>query len=209
MLKQSIWFAALALCVNAGTCMAKGNLWAAAGQTFQFSNNIGEWKSPDGSAQIRSDDTDVTLKLYGSVLDIADIYGSPWLSEAVWSGEARGVFVNASDGGTVGTWRTRAFVEAGGRVREIAVQKAIRTAHAITSTCTLNVVSVGWIDSGDALLVMEQVPNSSGCSHMSKAVFFVIDVKTGKIRETLTPTEAKARYSDVFGARVDDTLTLQ
>jgi hypothetical protein len=209
MSKLSITLTALVLFATADTCHAKGHLWAGAGQPLDIVNDIGRWKAPNGAASIYSDDAGVILKLGRNTRDISGIFASPWLAEAVWSEEAKGVFVNASDGGGVGTWRSRAFVDSGAGMREIPIRKAVTSTHALTSTCKyLNIVSVGWIEAGKALLVMEQVPASSACSNMDVGILFVIDVTTGKVRETLSSADAVKRYSDVFGERVDDVFDL-
>jgi hypothetical protein len=200
---------AIVLCAFfSGTSFARGGYWSGSGQPLNITNDVAEWDAPGGWARIRVSDDTSTLKMGKTVFEIGGIYANPLLSEVAWSEDIKGVFVNASDGGDTGTWGTLAFIETNGKAREIPVSKLIKTKHALKSDCKyLNIASVAWIDAGSELLVLEQVPNSSGCSNMNKAVVHVIDVKHNKIREVLAPAKARARYSDVFGARTAGTLS--
>jgi len=208
MVKLVAVFLSLVLCIYSSNSVARSEYWAGNGQPLRIKNDVAEWEAPGGRARIYiSDDADM-LKMGKSVFHIGGIYANPALSEVAWSEDVKGVFVNASDGGDGGTWGTLAFVETNGKAREIPVAKLIKAKHALRSDCKyLNIASVAWIDSGDDLLAIEQVPNSGGCSHMNKAVVHVIDIKHNKIREVLAPAEARARYAEVFGPRTEAILS--
>jgi hypothetical protein len=198
----------LALLVGAGRCEARSGFWSAKGESPRMTGEQAKWWAPGGFAHVDYLPYKVYLTMGRSVIDLGNIFLSPDLAEVAWSVEAKGTFMNATDGGWTGSWQTRAFVASEGGAREIPVLDLVAKANALQSSCEkLNVMSVGWIESGKALLVIEQVPNSSGCSDMNKAVLFVIDVQQDRIRETLTPSQARKAYSNSFGSGTKAILT--
>jgi hypothetical protein len=144
--------------------------------------------------------TYANVVLNGNAFDIGNIVLDPKLTEVGWSAAVKSLFVDGSDAGQTGDWRTRVFVLSPTGAREVPVLKLLKGDHSLQSDChELSMLSVGWIESGSALLAMKQVPNSSGCSNMAKVLFYVIDISTNSIREVLTPATARMRYAKLLG----------
>jgi hypothetical protein len=199
---------AFVLLAGAEHCEAHGGFWSAKGEGPRMTGEQAKWAAPGGFAHIDYLPYKVHLTMGRSVIDLGNIFLSPDLAEVAWSVEGKGAFMNATDGGWTGSWQTRAFVASEGGAREIPVLDLVAKANALQSSCEKpNVMSVGWIESGKALLAIEQVPNTSGCSDMNKAVLFVIDVQQDRIRETLTPSKARKTYSNLFGSGTKAILT--
>lgn len=175
------------------------DLWAKGSQVLKQTDNAIEWSAPDGRASLRTNEDKGTLTIDKTVLDASDVI-NPGLTELHWSPNSASVFINSSDGGEVGSWFTRVFVSNGGHVREVPIGKIVANASKLHSTCKiLNVMSVGWVVDGKKLLVMQQVPNSSGCSHMDATAYYVVDVQTGRIIERPTRSNVFTEYGSLFG----------
>ena len=184
------------------------DIWAQGSAALTDHGDFATWQAPGNEASIHLGEGGSTLKARRSVMSIEGIFANVNLAEVGWSPRLHGVFLNASDGGEVGTWGTRAFVIESGKARELPVARLLKTAKALTSDCDdLNVMSVAWLEEERALLVLEQVPNSSGCSNMNRAALFVVDVATGKVREKLSPEAARTRYARFLGEGVTAILT--
>jgi hypothetical protein len=197
-----LFLAILPLPVN-----ADADLWATNSQVLKQTDDSISWISPDGRTRIQSDEDRAVLVIGRSSINIDDVM-NPGLTEVNWLRPAGSLFINSSSGGTIGTWKTRVFVASGERHREVAVGKLIAKEASLTSTCRyLNVMSVAWLDGGKDLLVMQQVPNSSGCSHMGHAAFYVVDLTTERVKERLTIGDGAARYGQLLGPGVREIET--
>jgi hypothetical protein len=186
---------------------AGADAWAAGSQLLTQTDDSISWTSPDGRTRIRFSEDRGVLVVGKSSIDVADVM-NPGLTEVNWLKPARSLFINSSSGGTIGTWSTRVFVASGERLHEVLIGRMITKASALTSRCRhLNVMSVAWLDSGKDLLVMQQVPNSSGCSHMSEAVFYVVDLTAERIKERLSIGDGTSRYGQLFGPGVREIAT--
>ena len=176
------------------------DLWAKNSETLRETSETIDWVSPGHVAKIHADIDKGQLTARGKVIDIQDVM-NPGLTEVNWSNEANALFINSSDGGDVGTWTTRVFAISANGVREVKVGAAVskQPFPSATRRQYLNVVSVGWINSGSALLVLRQVPNSSDYRDMNLARLYVVDIKSGRVIEQLTPADAAKKYSAVFG----------
>lgn len=168
---------------------ARGSIWARDGASLKPLDREGTtavWTSPDRHAELRVDANHATLKMGSFTTNVDEIYSSIGLTELSWSDAANGVFINASDGGVVGTWQSRVFVETGGRVKEVPVQRLIADKSVLSSDCkALNLASLAWIDNGKHLLVLQEVPNSSGCTNMADTALYVIDLGADQVVEVL------------------------
>jgi len=186
---------------------ADADLWAAGSQVLKQTDDSISWTSPDGRTKIRSSEDRGLLVADKSSIDVADVM-NPGLTEVNWLKPAGSLFINSSSGGTTGTWKTRVFIASGERLHEVPIEALVTKASALTSTCRhLNVMSVAWLDGGKGLLVMQQVPNSSGCSHMSDAVFYVVDLTAERIKERLSIGGGASRYGQLFGPGVREIAT--
>lgn len=202
MIKFWLFLACLPLPVH-----ADADLWASNSQVLKQTDDSISWISPDGRARIQSDDDRAVLVMGKTSIDIADVM-NPGLTEVNWLGPAGSLFINSSSGGTIGTWTTRVFVTHGERYRDVAIGKLIAKASWLTSTCRhLNVMSVAWLDGGKNLLVLQQIPNSSRCSYMNDAVFYVVDLTTERVKERLTLGAGAAKYGQLFGPGVREIAT--
>ncbi|HVI56044.1 MAG TPA: hypothetical protein VM621_13460 [Luteibacter sp.] len=176
------------------------DLWSKNSETLKETAETIDWVSPGNMAKIHAGVDEAQLTVGGKVIDVQDVM-NPGLTELNWSNEANALFINSSDGGDVGTWSTRVFVISGNGVHEVKVGAAVskqRFPSAIRRKY-MNVMSIGWINHGSALLVLRQVPNSSDYKDMNLARLYVVDVDSGRVIEQLTPADAAKRYRTVFG----------
>lgn len=168
---------------------ARGGIWARDGVSLTPSGReemTAVWISPDRHAELHVDASHATLKMGRFTANIDEIYSSIGLTEVSWSAATNGVFINASDGGVVGTWQSRVFIETGGSVREVPVQRLVADKSVLSSDCKfLNVASLAWLDDGKRLLVLQEVPDSSGCTHMADTALYVIELSTDRVVEVL------------------------
>lgn len=136
----------------------------------------------------------------GMLLEWMGTASTPELLEMGCSSDDTLVFVNASDGGAVGTWKTYVFGRSGLVYREINVERLVERISALRTDCEAkNVGAVAWVGSGRELLLLEQVPNSSGCSGMGRMVGYVIDVDSLTVKERLSAKQVRYRFHDRLG----------
>ncbi|WP_413624791.1 hypothetical protein [Luteibacter sp. Lutesp34] len=176
------------------------DLWAKNSEKLRETDETIDWASPGKVARIHADLNKGQLIAHGNVVDVQSLM-NPGLTEVNWSREANALFINSSDGGDVGTWSTRVFLISGSEVHEEKVGEAV-SKEAFPSDTPLeyiNVMSIGWINHGSALLVLRQVPNSSSYKDMGLAMFYLVDIKTAAVVEQLTPADAAKKYRSIFG----------
>lgn len=133
---------------------------------------------------------------------LRDSVSTPELLEISWSPDARDVFINASDGGASGTWSTHVFRRTDAGLREIPVEEFIERSSALQTDCQFkNVGSVAWVKGHGNLLVLEQIPDSSGCSNMGQVVGYILNVGSLKVLERLSAEQVKARFRPQLGSQ--------
>jgi hypothetical protein len=198
LMRQRILLAILSLALPMAS--PARDLWAKHSEALRETDETIDWTSPGNVATIHADVEKGQLTTRGQIIDVRDVM-NPGLTEVNWSSDAKALFINASDGGEVGTWLTRVFVIGADGIHEVKVGAAIsgQPFPSATPREYLNVMSIGWLDHGTHLLVMRQVPNSSSYEDMDLARFYVVDVPSGRVTEQLTPAEAAKRYRAVFG----------
>lgn len=176
------------------------DLWAKRSENLRETDETIDWSSPNKVARIHADINKGQLTACGKVNDIRNMM-NPGLTEVNWSTQANAFFINSSDGGDVGTWSTRVFLIRENGDHEVKVSEAISRQDfpSVTPREYLNVMSIGWINHGSALLVLRQVPNSSRYRDMNVARVYVVDVQTESVTEELTSVEADKKYHAVFG----------
>lgn len=203
------WLMILALVVGLYPCIGRGadqhqSFWSEGAKVFKAKEN-GSYESilsPDGEIRLSFNGAGFTFQdKQGKVLaQLQDSISTPELLEVGWSPDANDVFINASDGGASGTWSTRVFKRSDAGLREIPIEKLIEKVSTLRSDCRFkNVGAVAWIEGHRNLLVLEQVPDSSGCTNMGKVVGYVLDVVTPKVLERLNAEQVKARFHSQLG----------
>ena len=180
---------ALLMLASASVASASEGLWARDGAIPKFQDRYGDvstWNARGGNASFHVDNGEAKFRVGDLTVDVSEIYGSSGLTELNWSNAARGAFINASEGGVVGEWQSRAFVIRNGQTKEIPVQKLVAQASVLTTDCgSMNLASLAWIQQGTRLLVMQTVPGTSACSHMGDTALYVIDVASERVVEVL------------------------
>lgn len=170
-------------------------------------------KATDGGgyAPILSPDGEVRFSFNGRKFTFQDkqgkfsaiLHGSistPELLEIGWSADSKNVFINASDGGASGTWNTYVFRRSGTTLYEIPAEKLIEQVSTLHSDCQFkNVGAVSWVSGHRKLLILEQVPDSSGCSNMGQAVGYVLDVANLEVVERLSVEQVRTRFRYQLG----------
>jgi hypothetical protein len=216
-MKMKMCFSSIALLivlVSSGSLAAEEqtSLWSSRASGF---NVVGEGEratasimSPDKNAELRVTGDNLRLIVKGAdQLDLSRFLNTISLTEVLWSDDSSAFFINDSDGGSVGSWETHAYIVENREVIEIPLGSIISKNSRLTSDCKYkNVGSVTWIDGHGKILVIEQVPGSSGCSNMDSFAGYIIDVKMGKVLEILGPDALKKRFKKAVGANVKSLL---
>jgi hypothetical protein len=220
------WLSLFVCGVSSGASFASDidSLWSLQGQPLHLNkrdHSTGVWRAPgDRASLIYGDDGSAVLKIGTFKTDVADMASYAASIEVSWSPEAQGVFVNASEGGAVGTWSSRVFVTRGDKVVEIPVRKNVDNRRVIlTIPCggdekdalngnrCVNFASLAWIDHGRKLLVVQMVPNSGGYPNMNEASLFLIDLQTANVEKVISPKEALASYRQYLAPWIREVLT--
>jgi hypothetical protein len=159
--------------------------------------------SPDKHAELRLHAGEFGLLVNGALIeDLSNLIGSVSLTEVLWSPDSSAFFVNASDGGEVGTWKSYVFLLSGEKVREVQVGSLIAGQSGLKTTCDYkNLGSLGWMDGHAKIMLMEQVPSSSECSNMNSIKGYVIDTEAGRVLEVLEMPAVEKRFQPYFGDR--------
>lgn len=185
------------------------DIWAKHSETLRETDETIDWVLSTDNVRIHSDANSGQLIAHGKVIDVREMM-NPGLTEVNWSKDAGALFINSSDGGEVGTWSTRVFAITGSEVREVRVGEAVSKEAFPSDTPReyLNVMSVGWIEHGAALLALRQVPNSSSYGEdMDLARLYVVDLGSSRVIERLTPAEAARKYRSVLGPGTEEALS--
>lgn len=158
--------------------------------------------SPDGEIGFSFDGQALVFrnKRGDTLATLRDSISTPDLVETDWSSNSKEVFVNTSDGGASGTWHTRVFQRSKSSLHEIPVESLIKRISALRTDCQFkNVSAIAWVDAHHDLLVLEQVPDSSGCSNMGALAGYVVNISTLKVLERLNARQVKARFHAHLG----------
>lgn len=157
---------------------------------------IGVMPSPDGKSEIMGSAHGLSLvKSEGVPVDLK-IAVTPALTEGRWSADSKSFFINDSDGGAVGTWDTWIFQPVkGGGVQSFPVRNLIeqRIPHFMKCEAgeVLNIASIGWLDGGDKVLMVAQVPDHSACSNMGAEMYFVYSIENNEISKKMSKYKFK------------------
>lgn len=202
----------LLICVLAFACFSGLSYGAAKSQRFwskaadilgaQQDGKYTTIRSPDGEIAFAFNGEDFSFKdKQGRTLSVLNgTISTPDLLELGWSPDSTGVFVNASDGGALGTWHTYVWQRSKNGLQEIFIEKLIAQQSALRTDCQYkNVGSVAWVDGHRRLLVVEQVPDMSRCSHMGEMAGYVVDVRKMEVVERLTSKQVKTEFCRQLG----------
>jgi hypothetical protein len=160
--------------------------------------------SPDKHAELRLHSGKFELFVNGvAVTDLSNLIGSVSLAEILWSPDSDAFFVNSSDGGEVGTWKSYVYVlTGGGAAHEIHVDSLIAKRSALKTTCNYkNIGSLAWVDGHAKIFLIEQVPSSSECSNMDSISGYVVDVEAGRVLDVLDKAAMEKRFGPYLGNR--------
>lgn len=204
MLTCLIVFVLLSFEVSAGS--ERQPVWSSHAQLLEVDSigRYGKILSPDGVLEFSFDGNNYSFKdVHGAVIArLPDYISAPELVELGWSSNSGKVFVNASDGGASGTWHTQVFVRSATGLTEVLVEDLIEQVSTLESSCKeKNVGAVGWLKNKSYLLVLEQVPASSGCTNMGSVTGYVVDVEKMSIVDRLTAHQLKAKFRWLLGTQ--------
>ncbi|MBB5356835.1 hypothetical protein HDE76_000017 [Rhodanobacter sp. ANJX3] len=191
---------------------ADGGIWSKnakdVGENTDSTLNIFSARSPDGKKTITFTNNKLMLIVGGKTLaDLTDSMYSPRLTEISWSPDSLAFFVNASDGGVEGTWVSSAYLLVNNAVKKVSVGEKINLQSTLSTDCKYkNLGSVAWLNGHRNLLLIEQVPDSSSCSHMGEATGYLYDVEHDSIANTLSPDKIKSQYSEYLGSQAKSAL---
>jgi hypothetical protein len=158
--------------------------------------------SPDGEIAFAFNGEGFSFKnKQGRTLGVLNgAISTPDLLELGWSSDSMGVFINASDGGALGTWHTYVWQRSKSGLHEIAIENLVARTSALRTDCQYkNVGSVAWVEGHRRLLVVEQVPDTSRCSHMGEMVGYVVDVRKAEVVERLSSKQVKTEFYRQLG----------
>ena len=141
--------------------------------------------------------------------------------EMAWSPDSKAFFITSSDGGAVGTFGTIVYLVEDGKVRSVDITKQVRddiaarypacVAYKGIQSCTLaeqhrmarnhdwvNVAGMKWLKGSTELLVVGNVPDSSGYgANMTEWMGYRIEIPSGKILERYTANEFRKKWNEL------------
>ena len=114
----------------------------------------------------------------GTETDLSNFIGSMNLTEFKYSDDSTTVFMNSSLGGLVGDWHTHIYRFRNGKAWEFDIVKVLRTSGLPKSNagCEPNIYSIAWLRQSSQLLVLAEIPPSSGCVNMGLSRGCVVDI---------------------------------
>ena len=177
--------------------------WSAGAKSLS-SNGLATTKevkiySPDHQSLIEYHNLSMNLYVGGEKMrDLTNLIGSPYLIEIRWSDDSRAFFVNASDGGLIGTWSTYIYVLRRTSALEIPIGDLIKS-NSLNSNCHVNTASVAWLHGHRDLLILQQVPDTSNCRNMGHATGYIVSIKSRTVVKHLSPREIHEHYAQYLG----------
>jgi hypothetical protein len=135
--------------------------------------------APDRSSSIKMMPEAVSLVApNGSETDLSNFIGSMNLTEFKYSDDSTAVFMNSSLGGLVGDWHTHIYRFRDGNAQEFDIVKVLRASGLPKSNadCDPNIYSIAWLRQSSQLLVLAEIPPSSGCVNMGLSRGYVVDL---------------------------------
>jgi len=169
--------------------------------------------APDGGYAVRGTANGLQLVDVNGKVDALPILATAPLWEVIWAPNSKSFAINASDGGTVGTWDSVVYrLDHAPPFASLDVSSLARAASADLPQCReredLNVAVVGWAADGAEVLVVAEVPPHSSCMNMGDVVGFRISVRLGKILEQLPEQALRQQWGPVLGCRFQQACRL-
>lgn len=182
---------------------AEDGFWSANSETLGAYNvTEATLQSPGGKAELIYKNYTLLLTTFSHhKVDLTKFVSTPNLVEAGWSRDSRAVFINTSDGGSIGTWSIHAYViEKNGVLEELPVAASVGSVSKLTSSCTFkNLSAVTWLDGHKKLLLIEQIPDTSNCSNMGDSSGYIYDTSINRVTAKLSKSELKKGFWDYLG----------
>lgn len=163
--------------------------------------------APDRSIYITVDRNGLIIVSKSGQISRVDVPINPPLVEVKWSPDSRHLFINASDGGIVGSWNVKVYsVDARGLIKELDVGDSVRKSIKDFPQCEerefANIAAVAWLANGNELLLVAEVPPHSTCSNMGSVRGFRMSSTTGEILEQVSERMLKRRWGAFLGCRL-------
>lgn len=135
-----------------------------------------------------------------------EILVNPPLMEVLWPPDSRNFVINVSDGGLVGSWEAKFYsIDADDRPVSRDVQSIIVPIANKLLKCEpkedANIGAVSWLDNGNEILIIVEVPPHSSCRNMGAVFGFRVSVKSGKIIERISEADLHKKWATVLGCR--------
>lgn len=178
---------------NWGPSAAPGSLGVS-----DLPENGAKWLSaPDYSSSIKIMPEGVSLVApNGSETDLSNFIGSMHLTEFKYSDDSTAVFMNSSLGGLVGDWHTHIYRFRNGKAWEFDIVRALRASGLPKSNpgCEPNIYSIAWLRQSSQLLVLAEIPASSGCVNMGLSRGYVVDLDQHRVIESYSAKQYVKKF---------------
>ena len=131
----------------------------------------------------------------GNETDLSNFIGSTNLTEFKYSDDSTAVFMNSSLGGLIGDWHTHIYRFRNGRALEFDIVKVLRASGLPKSKdCEPNIYSIAWLRQSSQLLVLAEIPPSSGCANMGLSRGYVVDLDHHRVIESYSAKQYVKKF---------------
>lgn len=183
-------------------------IWAASAKTPYLSPDFNPTNIPAPNAKYSINATREGLSLVGTRSNPShlEILLNPPLVEVLWSPDSRNFVINVSDGGLVGSWEAKFYaIDADGRPVSLDIQNIIMPIANKLLKCEpkeeANIGAVSWLNDGEEVLIIAEVPPHSSCQNMGAVFGFRVSIKSGKILERISEDDLHKKWPNVLGCR--------
>jgi hypothetical protein len=201
-------FAVLVVAVSSAQPNNPG-IWAAAGQQFnrsaQFTES-GAIYSPHRKLSISRRDGVLSLIGTNQTTRLDDVPATPSLTEVLWAPDSSAFVVNASDGGLIGSWNAYVYSVASDDRPTARNLRGLIEPHAkgVARCATDEVVNLGvaaWLQGGEELLAVIEVPPHSSCQNMAAIVGYRVSLSKWTVVGRVSSEELQTTWSRFLGRR--------
>jgi hypothetical protein len=165
-------------------------------------------RSPDGKHFLNVKPEGVWVEDSAGASRPIKAFVDPALTEIVWSPDSTRVAFSVSDGGMVGTWATVVSDLSVTSGQDIELTPEVLNAGPFAQCPEApNLGVVGWLDGGEQLLLVEEVPPHSSCQNMGALRGYKYNMTTRKVSETLPKQTLLQHHAASLGCRLFEPMT--